>query len=276
VTVGLDRGIKMPLATSDGQAFVVGDVNAARIQTKEVRIKRFQRRMARQQLGSANRHKTRRRIARLKTYGAEVRRDFAHKASHALAASSAEVFVLEDLKLKNMTAAPAPRLDKPGRYTANGAAAKAGLNKALLASSLGLVKTLLTYKAVQRNKLVLLVSPYNSSNECAVCGHTEAGNRPSQAEFCCLKCGHTDNADFNAARVLKKRGIAMLVGKKVVSKRKKTARVRGKDKTPVVQSTVGPVRPEPGVQTGCPKPVENPSDVVGRTTQRSQKQETAT
>ena len=156
-----------------------------------------------------------------------------------------------------MTAAPAPRRDTHGRYTANGAAAKAGLNKALLASALGRVKELLTYKAAQRNKLVLLVSPYNSSNECAVCGHTAPENRPSQAEFCCRACGHADNADFNAARVLKQRGIAMLVGQKVVSKRKKTARVRG------TNNKVGLVRPEPGPFLGGPKPVENTSDAVG-------------
>jgi putative transposase len=259
ITVGIDRGVKIPLATSDGQALVVAAVNVQRIEDKEVRIKRFQRRMARQQLGSKNRNKTRQRIARLKGYGAEVRKDFAHKASHALVTSSAQVFVLEDLKLKNMTAAPAPRKDTQGRYTANGAAAKAGLNKAILSSALGLVKELITYKAAERNKLVLKVSPYNSSNECAECGHTAPENRPRQAEFCCVKCAHTDNADVNAARVIKQRGIALLVAHKVVFKQKKTARVRGKDKTRVVESTVGPVRPEPG-SLSCPTPVENMSD----------------
>lgn len=261
-TVGLDRGIVMPLATSDGRTFVVDPVNARRIGKKEVRIKRFQRRMARQQLGSKNRSKTRKRIASLKAYGAHVRVDFAHKASHELATSPAQVFVLEDLKLKNMTAAPAPRLGPHGRYTANGAAAKAGLNQALLASALGLVAQLLAYKAAQRNKLVLKVSPYNSSNECAACGHTTPENRPSQAQFCCTKCGHVDNADFNAARVLKQRGIALLVEGKVVTKKKKTARVRGKDKTKPVESTVGLVQPEPG-SLPCPTPVENMSDALG-------------
>jgi len=247
ITVGIDRGVALPLATSDAQTFRIAEINARRIAKKEVRVQRHQRRMARQTLGSKNRHKTRRRIARLKGYAANVRQDFAHKASHALVASGAEVFVLEDLKLKNMTAAPAPRRDERGRYTANGAAAKAGLNKALLASALGLVKELITYKAAQRNKLVLKVSPYNSSNECAACGHTAPENRRSQAQFCCAKCGHADNADVNAAKVLKKRGVALLRGQKVVFRKKKPTRVRGKDK-------VGPVRPEPGAS---PTPVEN-------------------
>ena len=253
ITVGIDRGVALPLATSDAQTFRIADANAQRIAKKEARVQRFQRRLARQALGSKNRNKTKRRIARLRAYGAEVRKDFAHKTSHMLVASSAEVFVLEDLKLKNMTAAPAPRWDERGRYTANGAAAKAGLNKALLASALGLVKEFITYKAAQRNKLVLKVFPYNSSNECAACGHTAPENRPSQAQFCCTKCQHTDNADFNAAKVLKKRGIALLVEQKVVFTKKKTTRVRGKDK-------VGLVRPEPGAS---PTPVENTSDALG-------------
>lgn len=254
ITVGIDRGVALPVATCDGHGFRVAEVNAKRIAKKDARVKRFQRRFARQQKGSRNREKTKRRIARLKGYGARVRQDFAHKTSHALVASTAQVFVLEDLKLQNMTAAPAPRRNEQGRYTANGAAAKAGLNKAILASALGLVKEFITYKAARCNKLALKVSPYRSSQECAECGHTAPENRPSQAAFCCVACGHVDNADVNAARVLKKRGIALLREQKVVFKKKKTAQVRGQKKV------VGPVQPKPGAS---PKPVENTSDALG-------------
>ena len=257
ITVGIDRGVVLPVALSNGQTFRVDEVNAQRIAKKETRAKRFQRRLARQQKGSRNREKTKRRIARLKGYGARVRQDFAHKASHALVTSTAQVFVLEDLKLQNMTAAPAPRRDEQGRYTANGAAAKAGLNKAILASALGLVKEFITYKAARCNKLTLKVSPYRSSQECAECGHTAPENRPSQAQFCCVACGHADNADVNAARVLKKRGIALLREQKVVFRKKKTARVRG-----LKNQEVGPVRPEPEGKSR-PTPVENTSDALG-------------
>jgi hypothetical protein len=79
----------------------------------------------------------------------------------------------------------------------------------------------------------------------------------SQALFVCQQCCHTDNADRNAACVLKKRAIKLLVEQKVVFKQKKTARVRGQKK-----STVGPVRPEPG-ECVRPTPAENMSDGVG-------------
>jgi putative transposase len=251
LTVGIDRGVMLPVATSEAQAFTFDPVCARLIARKERQVKRHQRRMARQQLGSKNRAKTRQRMARCKGYGANVRQDFAHKTSFALVASSAKVFVFEDLKLKNMTAAPAPKQDAKGRYTANGAAAKAGLNKALLSSALGLVKQYTAYKAARCNKLVLSVPAHYSSQECAECGHTTAENRLSQAGFKCVACGHCDNADFNAARVLKQRGIKAVLDGVPANKPKKTARVRGKDK-------VGSVRPEPGES---PTPVKSVSAV---------------
>jgi hypothetical protein len=54
---------------------------------------------------------------------------------------SAQIFVFEDMKLKYMTASPAAKQDRKGCFNQNGAAAKAGLDKAMLfAIALGLVK----------------------------------------------------------------------------------------------------------------------------------------
>ena len=257
ITVGIDRGVVLPVATSDGQAFKFDPVCAARISREAQRIRRFQRRLARQKIDSKRRLKTKRHLGRLRSYGREVRKDFAHKVSFALANSPAQVFVLEDLKLKNMTAAPAPKVDAAGRHTRNGAAAKAGLNKALLSCSLGQVSQFLTYKVARRDKLVLKVPAAHSSNECAHCGHTASENRLSQADFRCAWCGHCDNADHNAACVLKSRGVARLEAGTVVFPKLKTARVRGRKDV-----AVGPVRPKPG-SASCRTPVENVSDERG-------------
>ena len=59
---------------------------------------------------------------------------------------------------------------------------------------LGLIKQYTTYKAAQRHKLVIAVPPAYSSQKCAECGHVDAENRVSQAEFRCVKCPHVDNA----------------------------------------------------------------------------------
>jgi hypothetical protein len=39
------------------------------------------------------------------------------------------------------------------------------------------------------------VPPAYTSQRCPVCGHTERGNRPNRDTFCCLSCGHTDHPD---------------------------------------------------------------------------------
>ena len=43
------------------------------------------------------------------------------------------------------------------------------------------------------------VQSYYTSKMCPVCGCIEDENRLSQEEFCCIECGHSENADFNAA-----------------------------------------------------------------------------
>jgi putative transposase len=48
--------------------------------------------------------------------------------------------------------------------------------------------------------MTLFVDPAYTSQECSVCGHVSPENRPSQELFYCKKCGHTANADENAAK----------------------------------------------------------------------------
>ena len=61
------------------------------------------------------------------------------------------------------------------------------------------LRSFLAYKAQQAGVRVVAVDPRNTSRTCAVCGHGAQGNRPDQAHFCCLPCGHTAAADTNAA-----------------------------------------------------------------------------
>ena len=48
-----------------------------------------------------------------------------------------------------------------------------------------------TYKALGLGKLVITVAPEYSWQECAICAFTAKGNRLSQAEFVCQRCGTT-------------------------------------------------------------------------------------
>lgn len=118
-----------------------------------------------------------------------------------------QLIVFEDLKVKNMTRRPKAKKGESGKWQKNGARAKAGLNKAILASAWGQVTMFTSYKAQRAGKLLIKVPPKYSSQECAVCGNTQEESRATQALFLCKRCGHTDNADHNAAVVIKKRGI---------------------------------------------------------------------
>jgi putative transposase len=46
---------------------------------------------------------------------------------------------------------------------------------------------------------VSTVQSYYTSKTCPVCGCIDDGNRLTQEDFCCVECGHTDNADHNAS-----------------------------------------------------------------------------
>ncbi|MHB1627639.1 MAG: zinc ribbon domain-containing protein [Bacilli bacterium] len=75
-----------------------------------------------------------------------------------------------------------------------------------------------------------------SSQECAACGCTHSDNRPTQAEFVCRRCGHTDGANHNAAVVIARRGVTKFLSGVPLTKPKKTVRMR---------KTVGPERSQP-------------------------------
>jgi putative transposase len=179
-----------------------------------------------------------------------VRNDFAHQVSRTLVNSGNEVFVFEDLKIKNMTRAPKLDKDGNGKFVRNGAKAKAGLNKAILASAWGKVRQFTTYKARRAGKLVIVVPPHHTSQECSRCSHTHPDNRQEQAVFVCQNCGFTAHADSNAADVIKRRGIRMLLaGEIIVKYKKKTMRL--KKKASLGQELADEMRVGEGRKTGC-------------------------
>jgi putative transposase len=222
IALGMDRGVVVPVATSvKGSSYDLTGEQKHRLSIQEIRRNRYQRQMARREKGSNRQKRTAQKAASCHAYAANVRHDFAHKASRKIVDSEAEVFVFEDLKVKNMTRAPKPKNAGNGRYLPNGAAAKAGLNKSILESAWGRVRQFTAYKAIKANKLVIAVPPDGTSQECSKCSHTHPDNRISQSLFVCQNCGFTENADYNASLVIKKAGIRMLLDGGISVKHKK-------------------------------------------------------
>ena len=58
---------------------------------------------------------------------------------------------------------------------------------------------------------VSLTNPAYTSQTCPVCGAIDSENRLSQEEFCCIECGHTDNADLNASTNIKNRIVSTVI-----------------------------------------------------------------
>ena len=73
----------------------------------------------------------------------------------------------------------------------------------ILESAWGKVKLFTAYKVRRANKLVIVVPPHHTSQECSRCSHTHPDNRLEQATFECKNCGLTAHADVNAASVIK-------------------------------------------------------------------------
>ena len=237
MTVGLDRGVHLPLAGSDGQQFGFSAAQLKRLKKQEQHKKRWQRRQARRDVGSARWIKAKQKVARYQRYARDMRRDVAHKASYALATDPRyKLYVFEALQVNNMTKKAKPKQDAQGRWIKNGVAAKSGLNTAILASMWGNTKIYLQYKARRQGKLALEVPPYYSSQECAVCGHIHQDNRVSQSEFVCLRCKNTDHADHNAGKVIAMRGVRQLLAGQCPKKTKK--------RTGILKSKVGAVSSE--------------------------------
>ncbi len=134
--LGGDRGVAKPLVTSDGQVFNLQPALKSRIGKSRRQRKKWQRRASRRKKGSRNRHKANRKASRYQQYEKNVRHDYAHQTSHHLVSNDHyDLYVFEDLKIRNMTKCPKAKRDANGQFLPNGRKAKAGLNRAILSSA---------------------------------------------------------------------------------------------------------------------------------------------
>lgn len=70
------------------------------------------------------------------------------------------------------------------------------------------LRSFLSYKARRTGVPLACVNPSNTSRACPACGCVDKRNRPDQATFRCIGCGHTAPADQNAAVNIRARALA--------------------------------------------------------------------
>jgi putative transposase len=200
-TVGIDLGIKKMIAQSDGN--YIAPINSFR--KAQAKLAKLQRQLARKVKVSSNWHKRVKKIHKLHWHIANIRKDYLHKASYALSKSHA-IVCMEDLQVRNMSKSASGTIEKAGRNVR----AKSGLNKAILDQGWGELTRQLSYKQYWRGGVVVLIPPQYTSQQCSECVHVETDNRPSRAVFHCQACGHTENADTNAAKNILREGLSRL------------------------------------------------------------------
>jgi transposase len=210
--VGLDPGVKQNLTTDTGKVF-----HCKQDARLDERIRKLQRKASRQYLMNkdSNGHsRTQKEIARLKGKQARSRKAWQHKISSRIV-SEFGVIAIEDTKLKNMTRKPKAKPNESGGFDPNGAAAKAGLNKAILRSSMGGLRMMLDAKSKAAKRQFVKVPAAFTSARCNACGYKHSKEqkplyRPTQDKFVCQSCGHTGNADTNAAKNILDDGLIIL------------------------------------------------------------------
>jgi len=194
--VGIDRGVATTLALSTGEMVSV----PVSLDWIEAAKRRAQRVLSRRKRGSRRYSRQRRRVARLQARARRIRLDFHHRAALDIA-QRFSVAVLEDLRIKNMTASASGTVAEPGRRVRQ----KAGLNRAILNQGWGAFDLILTYKMEERGGRVVKTGPAFTSQTCSACGTVDVRSRKNQASFECVACGHRDNADSNAAKNILRR-----------------------------------------------------------------------
>jgi len=191
--VGLDRGVMMLLADSEGGLVP----NPGHGEQMAARMANAQRAVTRKQKGSQNQRKARVRVARLQRKVRRQREHTLHTLSHRYAKNHG-VVVVEDLQIKNMTASAKGTVEEPGSNVPQ----KAGLNRRILDAGWGKFVELLSGKLAAVGGLLVKVPAAYSSQTCAACGVVDTASRMTQASFVCTGCGHHDHADSNAAKVI--------------------------------------------------------------------------
>lgn len=204
--VGVDRGVAVAVATSDGDMHDRQFVTAGEAK----RLKRLQQSLSRSLRAHGRNRKSKRRdatrtaLGRLNARIRARRTDFAAQTAVRLVRDHGLVAV-EDLRTRNMTASAKGTAEAPGRNVRQ----KAGLNRAILSKGWGGFLVALEHAARYHGAAVVKVNPAYTSQRCSRCGHVDAKSRESQARFACTACSHRDNADVNAAKNVLAAGLAV-------------------------------------------------------------------
>lgn len=173
--LGIDLGLTHFAVLSDGRK--VGNPRHAR--KAAAKLARVQKELSRRQRGSANREKSRRKVARCHARVGDTRRDWLHKLSTTIIRENQAVYV-EDLAVFGL--------------------ARTGLARSVYDAGWSTFVAMLEYKAARHCRTFGKIDRwYPSTRLCSACGAIGA-TKPLHVRTWVRPCGAVHDRDVNAAR----------------------------------------------------------------------------
>jgi len=200
-SIGIDLGIKTLAVMSNGEKAQSPDYSKL-----DRKIRKLQKKLARQPKDSKRSHKTRIKIAKLHNQITDTRQDFLHKLSTKIISKN-QVIVLEDLNVSGM------------------------VKNRKLARSISLqgwrqFRTLCEGKAEKFNRDFRVISRWEATSQiCSKCGYKWGKLDLKIRSVKCLNCGTEHDRDENAAKNINKAGIGHCHGSKRTQRQNKTTSV---------------------------------------------------
>lgn len=202
--IGIDMGIVRFATLSNGEYFE--PINA--FKNLKGKLAKLQKQFKHKTKFSKNWQKLKAKIAKLHHKISNIRKNHLHQISNKISKNHAIVYV-EDLKVANMSksASRAGNVEQHGHR--KNVKQKSGLNRAILDQSWAEFRRQMAYKLSWNGGFLFAVPPQNTSRCCPNCNHTAKENRATQANFNCVQCGFSENADLVGAINVLKRGQAI-------------------------------------------------------------------
>ncbi|MDD1413167.1 transposase [Dolichospermum sp. ST_con] len=182
-SIGIDLGIKTFAVMSNGEKAQSPDYSKL-----DRKIRKLQKKLARQPKDSQRRNKTRIQIAKLHNEIADTRKDFLHKLSSKIVSEN-EVIVLEDLNVSGMVK-------------------NRKLARAISLQGWREFRTLCEAKSQKFGRTFHVISRWEPTSQiCSECGYKWGKLDLKIRSVKCLNCGTEHDRDENAAKNINKVGI---------------------------------------------------------------------
>jgi len=194
-TVGLDVGVRKFVADSSGNM-----VTPLNYSDKLGLIARLNRKLARATKGSNNRTRIKYKLNKTYRQLSNRRKDYCHQVANLY--SGYRIVYVEDLNIPRMTTNTEGTVVAPNYSSKQ----KTKLNAAIIRQAWGQLFSILEYKLAERKSMLVRVNPMFTSQTCSKCSHVDKSSRYGE-QFCCTNCGHAEDADTNAAKNIRARGM---------------------------------------------------------------------